>query len=116
MATQIPVAVGQPQTLLNAATATGTSPYILDLWPTRGGFPLHFTWTTVITGTPATVTINLEGSIDGTNWFQMDQSVAAGGEMRSVINKAVRWARLNMTTLTGGTSPTVTGVVMAVAP
>lgn len=112
----IPLVTGQPQTLLNAATTTGTSAYILDIWPTRGGFPLHYTWATTITGTPSGVTLNLEGSIDGTNWYQIDQSISTSGEMRSVVNRAVRWVRLNLLSLTGGTSPTVTGIVMGVAP
>jgi len=113
MATQIPAVSGQPQVMLAAATVSGTSAYILDIWNTRGGYPLHFTWTTQTTGSPASITINLEGSIDGTNWYQLDQSVATTGEMRTVINKAVRWLRINLTGLASGS---VTATVMAVAP
>lgn len=113
MATQVPAVVGQPQTLLSAVSTTGVSGYILDMWPSRGGFPLHITWTTLTTASPATVTINLEGSIDGTNWYQLDQSVSTSGEMRTVINKAVRWLRANLTTLASGT---MTCMVMVVAP
>ena len=107
---------GQPQTLLGAVAATGISTIYLDVWNTRGGWPLHYTWTTLTTGSPASVTVNIEGSIDGTNFYQLDQSVNTSGELRSIANKPVRWIRANLATLTGGTAPTVTVQIMVVAP
>ena len=72
-----------------------------------------YTWQTIVTGTPTTIAINLEGSMDGVNFAQIDTSALAGGELRSVANKPVAFIRANLATLTGGTAPTVTVILGA---
>lgn len=71
---------------------------------TRGPFasPHRYTWHILIggTGSLTALTVNLEGSLDGTNWAQLDQSTNAAGEMRHVVNKPIRYVRANIVTST----------------
>ena len=69
-----------------------------------------------VTGSPTAVTVDLEGSLDNITFFQLDThpfnngEIPSGKSMFHVINKPVRFVRLNLTKLTGGTAPTVTGL------
>ena len=72
-----------------------------------------------ITGGPTSVTVDLEGSLDNINWFQLATNpfdageLAAGGTLFHVDEKTVRFIRVNLTVLSGGTSPTVTALYEA---
>ena len=96
---------------LDAATATGASTSV----PVRKIIKDH-TVQTNITGAPSAVTMDLEGSLDGTNWFQLATHPFTAGELTAtqamfhVDEKPVRFIRVNLTTLTGGTAPTVTSL------
>ena len=96
---------------LDAATSTGASNSI----PVRKIMQDHTVQAT-ITGAPSAVTVDLEGSLDGDNWFQLGTHPFTAGELTAaqamfhVVEKPVRYVRLNLTTLTGGTSPTVTAL------
>jgi len=91
--------------LLDAATATGVSESI-DF---RSRKPINHTVQLDYTGSPTVVEIDLEGSLDGDNWISMASHTAGGTpDMFHVTDKMVRHLRVNLTTLTGGTSPTVT--------
>ncbi len=67
-----------------------------------------------ITGAPTAVTVDLEGSLDGTTWFILDSHVFTAGELTAtaaivhILGAPVRHIRGNLTVLTGGTAPTVT--------
>lgn len=63
----------------------------------------------IVTGAPATCTINLDGSLDGVHWFDLSgpQNCAASA-MFHVVDKPVLYVRGNLSALAGGTSPTVT--------
>jgi hypothetical protein len=80
----------------------------------RGNFGLysHYTWQTIVAaggGGLSALTVNLEGSLDGTNWFTLDQTTNATGETRHVAGKPVRYIRANIVTSTVSSgSPTVT--------
>ncbi len=71
-------------------------------------------WQYVTTGTPTTVSIQLEGSVDGTNFETIDApqadllGVLVLGTSSSVLNQV----RLNLTALSGGSSPTVTANIL----
>ena len=94
---------------LDAATATGASASA-----TVRKIMKDHTVQTTITGAPSAVTMDLEGSLDGTNWFQLATSpfdaadLTATQAMFHVDEKSVRFIRVNLTVLTGGTAPTVT--------
>lgn len=96
-------------TLLSAVVATGAgSSYMCG-----SGIEAH-TVQAAITGAPTAVTVDLEGSLDGTTWFQLDTHAFSAGELTAtgamwhVVNKVIKYVRANLATLTAGTSPTVT--------
>ena len=94
---------------LDAVTSTGTSDTLIFR-------QVPETWTvqTTTTGTPTTVTIDVEGSMDGETFHQVAQHTVSGtGDLFHVVNTPLRYIRLNLTTLTGGTSPTVTAILEA---
>lgn len=96
---------------LSAATSTGAgSELTSDVRPSA-------TVQISITGAPSAVTVTLEGSIDGHNWDIVDTHIMSAGELTAlgaiygVADTPLKYRRLNLTTLTGGTAPTVTGYV-----
>lgn len=96
-------------TLLNAVTSTGAGP-IRDI----GHVIKDHVFSASITGAPSAVTVALEGSIDGTNFAAIDSHVFSAGELTAtfalvtLVDLPVTFVRANLTTLTGGTAPTVT--------
>jgi alkylated DNA repair dioxygenase AlkB len=66
------------------------------------------------TAVATSVTLDLEGSLDDSNWFTLASHVFTAGEITAeqamfhVADKPVTFARLNLSTLGGGTDPTVT--------
>jgi hypothetical protein len=98
-------------TLLSAATATGEgSTQRLSQIPASHTVQVAMGGTVVATA----VTVDLEGSLDDTTFFQLARHAFSGAEITAeaalfhVINKPVRYVRANLITLTGGTDPTVT--------
>jgi len=73
--------------------------------------PSSFTWQVITTGAPATVGVNLMGSLDNVNWTQIDTTSAAGS--RSIGAFAYRFIGCVPATLTGGSSPTITCQISA---
>ena len=66
-----------------------------------------WTWTVVSDASATALTVNLEGSIDGTNWFVLDTYTGTANTMRHVVNKPVRYIRANVTSMGDATSITV---------
>ena len=68
------------------------------------------------TGEPTAVTVDLEGSLDGVTFFVLSSHAFSGAEITAeaamfhVVDKPVNFVRLDLTTLTGGTDPTVTAL------
>jgi len=68
------------------------------------------------TGNPTAVTITLEGSLDGTNFFTVAThafvaaDITADGAMFFDVDKPLLHVRVNLTVLTNGTAPTVTAI------
>jgi hypothetical protein len=92
---------GSAEILLNAVVLAGTTGFGQPLGlTTRGIMPMphRYTWQTIIGGTGSftSITVNLEGSLDGVNWFQLDQSTNATGETRHIVNKPIRYVRPNV--------------------
>lgn len=68
-------------------------------------------WHTVAavpSGSPAICTLRLEGSLDHISWFDLsgDQTCTAS-LMFHVADKPVQFVRINLTALSGGSSPSV---------
>jgi len=97
--------------LLDAATATGAG----STWVVRT-IPVKHTVQAVMGGTvvATAVTVDLEGSLDNTNFFTLAShaftaaEITAEAAMFHVVDKPIKFTRANLTTLTGGTAPTVT--------
>lgn len=66
----------------------------------------YVTWQILTTGSPASVTVNMMGSLDGINWTQIDTASAAG--TRTVGPSSFPFLGCIPVTLTGGTAPTIT--------
>jgi len=107
--------LGTVNTILNAATATGAgAAFAVPVSPSaqRGGFIQTMAWQIVTTGAPSGISVTLQGSLDGVNWFNIGSAVTTA--TLTLINLAnanagpYAFVRANLGTLTGGTSPTVT--------
>jgi hypothetical protein len=90
-------------TLANNATAVGALAGI-NLYTGRA----NHTLSTVINGAPTSVSVNLEGSIDGTHWYVLATSTSTTGDFQFATGKVFSQIRANVTALTGGAAPTVT--------
>jgi hypothetical protein len=89
-------------TILNAATATGAGPG-MDLYGSASIFTFYKRITGVFTG----LVVNYEGSLDGTNWFQIGTDNTTSAGVTFVVDKPVKHIRANVTTFTGGTNVSV---------
>jgi hypothetical protein len=67
------------------------------------------------TGSPTGLVCRLEGSIDGTNYFTLATwditAPLTSGAIVFAVDKPVTKVRANLTTLSGGTAPTVTAYI-----
>lgn len=87
-----------------AMSGTGTTAAL----PLPYGFSQH-TIQIIVTGGPSGCTVNLDGSLDGVNWFDLSGGqTCTSNTMFHVVSKPVAYVRGDLTALTGGTSPTVT--------
>lgn len=76
---------------------------------------LSFAMQVVHTGLPTTITVELEGTINGTHWVTLATwTNLAPGDIVFVVDKPVAQVRANLTALLGGTSPTVSAWIIAV--
>lgn len=88
-------------TSLNAATSTGAGS-ALD----AGQIIPAATMYVSTTGGP-TFDVELQVSLDGSNWFDSGAAITVSGTT-ALASTHARYYRANLTALTGGTSPTVT--------
>ena len=92
--------------LLNAVSSTGAG---TSYW--LGFLPHAHTWQIDFTGTASTISVKLQGSIDNSNWFDLDTSTSTTASiMRHVVNKPINYIRANLVTFTNGTTMTVRSV------
>lgn len=62
----------------------------------------------IVTGSPSSCTMHLEGSLDGTNYFDISgDQTCTSNVMFHVTARAVALVRANVTLFSGGTSPTI---------
>jgi len=83
-------------------TAAGTS----DSVDTVIGFE-KWTWQVISDSSGTAHDVRFQGSIDNTNWFDLDVSNTTGNEMRHVVNKAVRYVRINVVSMGDASSISV---------
>jgi hypothetical protein len=98
-------------TSLAAATATGVGNDAAFSRP-RDRISMQVSFT----GGSPTVKVQLEGTINGTNWFILATfdtgASGANGDIVTSSTHVVLKARANLVTLSGGSSPTVTAVIV----
>ena len=73
--------------------------------------PTHYTLVTTVAGVNTNVVVNLEGSIDNSNWTDLlaDETITSNGTThRTVSGAAVRYVRPAFVSEAGGTDATVT--------
>jgi hypothetical protein len=89
------------QTAVGATSASGTL---------KNGIAINHTAELVVTGAPATCTYRLQGSRDGSTWFDISASAitCTTTTVAFEANKPAVQIRGNLVTLTGGTAPTIT--------
>jgi len=99
------------KTLLDAATATGASVSVkMNRKPSQHTFQVTMGGTVVATG----VTVDAEGSLDDITYFQLASHALSAGEITAegamfhLADMPVKYIRANLTSLVGGTAPTVT--------
>lgn len=100
---------------LVAATATGAGVALTFDSPRRSHFNYQVSWT----GSPSSVVVTLEITVDGTNWvtwatFTSNGTTPPSGSIQGGDIGPIMGARLNLTTLSGGSSPTVSATYVQV--
>ncbi len=90
-------------TILNKVSSVGRS----DSFELPRVFK-NYAWEIIVEGSPDNVEVDLEGSIDGENWFIIDTSYTTSKEVRYVSDKQIAYVKANLITLEGGSNPTVT--------
>lgn len=102
----------QADVSLNAATSTGPGSVITFDEPKSA-----VSMQVVVTGSPTDADVVIEGSLDGTTFTTLTASTnyasSHNGEIASFSGKPVLAVRANLTTLIGGSSPTVTAKILA---
>lgn len=96
-----------PFVSLNAVTATGNGNSVnfghaYDDWMVQ----------IETTGAPASISVDFQGCLDGVNFHKIGASITATG-LTVFATQPLVAARLVLNTLTGGTSPTVSGTLAA---
>ena len=79
----------------NGVAATGACSQVV-FPPMNNQLPIYVSWQMSYTGTPTSITVNLEGSLDGTTWATVDTSTVTTGEIRFLSSKLVRFLRCNV--------------------
>jgi len=82
---------------LTAAFGAGSE---FALYIPNQGVP-YITWQTSFSAAPGSVTILLQASLDGSNWFTIDTSTNVNGEIRTVTG-SFRFIRINNSAVTVG--------------
>jgi hypothetical protein len=94
-----------PLTSLAAAAAIGAGK-AFNLGSAVNNFSIEL----LTTGSPSAFSVALQGSLDGATWTTIGSAASTIG-VTTFTNTPVTLVRLNLLTLTGGTSPTVTGYI-----
>lgn len=106
-----PWAVGGrlPTVSLNAVVASGTTPTVWD----TGGCHSAVTMALHFSGTVATSSVALQGSMDNVTWFTLQTSTAIADAFVSNTGQPFRYFRASCTVLTGA-SPVLTATIASV--
>ena len=87
---------------LGTFTATGDGQAV----DTVTGFAF-WTWQVISDSSSSNVDVKFQGSIDGTNWFDLDEWAGVGNTMRHVAYKPVRYIRASVASMGDATQISV---------
>jgi hypothetical protein len=94
---------------LDAATSTGPGTLVEFDVPKS-----IFSMEVVADGSPSSVVVTLQGTLDGTHFVTLGTVSLSGNDFNIIHATSVYVAvRANLTTLSGGSSPTVTATIAA---
>jgi len=83
-----------------------SGPFVFDLGP--GTAFSAAAMTTVVTGSPVSCVVQLQGSMDGTNWTVLATSTSTTGDTQfNNLTAQFNVLRANVSTTSGGTNPTI---------
>ncbi|HYE59423.1 MAG TPA: hypothetical protein VD948_13000 [Rhodothermales bacterium] len=101
--------LGRSALSLDAETGTGAGESF-QVWSNSQprSLPVSHRWLFTITGSPTNIRIDIEGSLDDSTWFDINCWNLVSDGTLYIPNPQVYYARANLVTLTGGSSPTVT--------
>lgn len=94
--------IGVPETVLSLAS-TATTVSITYALPPRS---VDLSWQYFFTTNPTALTLNLQVSNDGTNWFSIDSTTVTTGNMRIVTGLVASFVRANQGAITAGAQMT----------
>jgi len=89
---------------VDLAGAVGVGQEFAIIIPNHG--TPNITWQSVLSAAVASITILLEASLDGTNWFTIDSSSSVTGEIRTIAG-TYKFLRANNTAVAGGAGITL---------
>ncbi len=101
----IALQLGVTETVFAAASTTGAN-------TTSQAYAMparlcNLAWQYLFTTNPSAVTMNIQGSLDGTNWASLDSTTITTGQLRVITGPAVNFVRVNQGAMTGGGGQTV---------
>ena len=86
------------RTHFDPGTVTFTSTGVKGTNDLVTGMSKH-TWHILTDASASNITVKLQGSIDNSNWFDLDEYTGTANTMRHVVNKPVRYIRFNCTSM-----------------
>jgi hypothetical protein len=92
---------------LTSATTVPTTGAVVDY----GEYKATHTFVATLTGSPSSYNVGCYLSQDGVNWFAAGSISSIGTPTLHVGGRVARYARVDLTALSGGTSPTVSATV-----
>lgn len=100
-----------------ALTSTGATSGLFTQMSQQGRIPDKHEVVADVSGSPATCTFQLQGSADGSApWIDMSGDQDCSADMAvGVVNRFFPYVRVNLSALSGGSSPSVTFTYIGVA-
>jgi hypothetical protein len=84
--------------LFTNQSTTGVAGTVYDL----GFLASEHTWMVDFTGSPSSVLVILQGTVDGANWFNLREFTGTADAMEHIVNRPIRKIRGYLTTLDTG--------------
>jgi hypothetical protein len=84
--------------LFTNQSTTGVAGTVYDIGFLAAEHTLAYTFT----GSPTSVLVIMQGTIDGTNWFNLREFVGTSNTMEHIVNRPIRKIRGYLTTLDAG--------------